>query len=380
MMSHRFYDSALAVFCSFALASTCVSAAEVAKSEIKPHWVALIQSRSYPGWSKENLEKDGTPEAYLTRNLAQDSKWDTFFADDKTQGDLPGLFVASEHIFELKKRKVTRTKKNSVGWKISGEVIELDGRQLGTQTFKRVLGAKGWKDFEDYCQEQSDTKGDKDCKNGVVFECSRDYSILSIFGPYISVCDETSTYACGSPHPYGDVGWSAYKLTATGMKDAKISYPPSVKAKIHAGCKKLFDDYPDGDIYDSTQTALSPSGGGAMTETYFNPVRPEQGVVLVKLPQAIPASYEKTKNDFVSKNKSLIDWSKSKVFTVAPDQCAVAYVLGNKLYWRSVSANQPRLIGTVTDVRGWQWTDANKLTDAERQKLGLVAGTPAASH
>ena len=86
-----------------------------------------------------------------------------------------------------------------------------------------------------------------------------------------------------------------------------------------------------------------------------------------------------TKNEFISKNKALIDWNKAKVFTIAPDQSAVVYVSGDKLYWRSVSATQPRLIGTVVDVRGWQWADTNALTDTERKKLGIGNKNPGAA-
>src|SRR5262249_39887756 len=184
-----------------------------------------------------------------------------------------------------------------------------------------------------------------------------------------------STYAFGRPHPYGNSNWKIYKLSPDGLKPAALKFPSSVKAQIHAGYKRLFYDLPAEMDQDCGQ-ALSPAGGTAMVETFYAPERANQGVVLVKLPQAIPPSYESTKNAFVSKNKSLIDWSKVKVFTVAPDQSAVVYVQGDVLYWRSATSDASRIIDKVGDVRGWQWVDSNGLTDAERQKLGMFSVAP----
>jgi hypothetical protein len=332
--------------------------------------MVLIHSRCYPGYSKEQLEKDGSPEACLTRNCARSAKWETTFADDDSQAHLPGLYVAADHIFELKIKTVGRTKVNSVGYKIASTVVELTACQLGTQKSKTLLGAPN--EFEGYASEQMDTKGDKNCKDKIIFTYDGEYRVLSIFGPVISVSQTNSTYCYGSPHPYGGMYWKTYKLTPNGLKPAELPLTPSLKAQIRAGCKKLFDEYDEKDICDEGQ-ALSPLGGGALTETYYSPVRPQEGVVQVKLPQAIPASYEETKNEFVTKNRDLIDWSKAKVFTVAPDQSAVVYQMNDTLYWRSPEGDASLILGTVKDIRGWQWTDANLLTPIERQKLANAA-------
>ena len=371
MTVHRSFSIAFALgsILSLAVAPTCSSAPETEKPQNNSHWMVLIQSRSYPGYSKELLEKDGTPAACLIRNCSREAKWDTFFADEKSQAHLSGLYVSSGHLFALKPKTVARSKMNSVGYKIASSVTELVATQLGTQKTKRLLGAAN--DFEGYASEQMDTKPiDDNCKDRIIFTFDEQNQVLSVYGPWISISESTSTYAYGTPHPYGNMYWRNYTLTPAGLKPGTLPLSRSTKVKIRVGAKKLFNGEGAPESAQCGQ-ALSPAGGGAMTETYVTPVRPEEGVVLVKLPQAIPASYEKIKNEFISKNKNLIDWNKAKVFTIAPDQSAVVYVLGNNLYWRSVSAAQPRLLGKVVDVRGWQWTDTNALTDTERTKLGF---------
>ena len=74
MTIYRSLYSALAVI-FLSLAPACTLADEIKKPEAAAHWMVLIQSRSYPGWRKELLEKDGTKEACLTRNFARDSRW-----------------------------------------------------------------------------------------------------------------------------------------------------------------------------------------------------------------------------------------------------------------------------------------------------------------
>jgi len=358
---------------SVALAPTSTFAADSKASVKPPHWMVLIQSRSYPGWKKALLEKDGTPEACLTRNCAKDIRWDTFFSDDKSQAKLTGLYVANGHIFDVRRVKETRTKINKHGYKIVSTVVGLIALQLGTPEAPRWLGQQNWKDSNSYILEQNENEPTADSnkpKDKVIFTYDGDNSVIAVFGPWLSVIESASTYAFGTPHPYGNSHWQIYKLAPDTLKKEKMAFPNSVTAQIRAGYKKLFYDLPAEMNEDSGQ-ALCPAGGTAMVETFYAPERTSQGVVLVKLPQAVPPSYESTKNEFIAKNKNLIDWNKAKVFTVAPDQSAVVYVLDNDLYWRSVSTAKPRLIGKVVDVRGWQWIDMNSLTDAERQKLSL---------
>ncbi len=73
---------------------------------------------------------------------------------------------------------------------------------------------------------------------------------------------------------------------------------------------------------------------------------------------------------FVKEHPHLIPWDKVDYYTISPDRTAVVYCQASHIWWQELEG-QPKLIGSVTNLRGLQWQPTYLLNTRERQILQM---------
>jgi len=351
------------------------SAAPAAKPESsaqseKPHWLVVVLDRvSYK--EPADLDEGGR------------TKWKTFLSDGvhSTRWDDP-IVSSGTQLVRLKTRTV-RAEASCPQDKLhySYEIDLLMSQPLSSGGARVLLGQQDLASskltmqmLKKRCKQRflgfSNASAAGEADRPSYHQCQVD--LVSIYRDYLGLKLTYNSDFIDTPHPNHTVSWNSYLLRSDSLRPiTRKQLPQRVLTQAANDFAKENPDYVDG--IDLDCFLVKPSHGGASVEFGTpNLIGSGGGVysVAIRSPTGLSDRYDLDRLRFVREHPTLIAWSKSDFYTIAPDKSAVVFSQGKKLYWQKVSG-KAQLIGTVKNIGGWQWCDANHLSETERRLLHL---------
>lgn len=306
------------------------------------------------------------------------ARWATYWADSVKSKRLDGAALSlSGHLYLLK--IVSESKRDTCPkgkFPFSYAIDQLVAEPLGAGDAITLAGQSNLASARDLlrdhvasCDGIKSLPGRPDSTES--YERMR-LGLVGTFGDYLGIEQVSESFPFTRPKPVALADWSCYRYRDEDLwKAGKKVLPDGALAEAQARFNKLGQT--EKDPYsppDFSHFVMAPSAGGVAIE-FAVPGTSEgsQGtvkVVRVDVPKGLKDEYGKTVQAFVAAHPKLVDWARATFYTVAPDQSAVVYVLNGNLYWQPATG-KARVVGPVKSVRGFQWQDARKLDDRERQ-------------
>jgi len=178
--------------------------------------------------------------------------------------------------------------------------------------------------------------------------------ILSVCGDWFGA----SIHSSNGVAEHEQETWQTFRVVGLkALESHELNLPPGVVSGAERKLSALPQsaDISGGVTVDDSQFVIAPHGIGICAEF----VASEFPTVPTLLYARMAVNSLKPFSAYISspslvKAKFGLDQSKFDLLTVAPDQSAVAYVKNRMIYWKK--AQKPSvLLGSVEDVRGFQW-------------------------
>lgn len=300
------------------------------------------------------------------------TKWRTISSDGDHLRSYDGLIARlGHHLFKVRTQQITKTKahlcaEGRIWARYREQYLEAEPIAGGrARPLWRAPDAKFFKfcdcEFVESPLEQQ-----------VQSEETSELSVQSIINDSISIDAVTDEFNIAATSPHGGRVWQTLKINGNSLKPQKIHHSILRLADLEfmraLKSDRVAIDY-DRRYVDCQGFLVLPWRGGVVVEfqcgSRFDPFDRSSYPVRVEQPYGLGDSYSKMCHSFLKEHQSLIDWQKVDFYTVAPDRSVVVFAHGNDLYWKSVTTGEQIPLGTVKQIRGWQWVDKTRLYDKE---------------
>jgi hypothetical protein len=331
------------------------------------------------------LAFDAVPQTLLSQapesaNLSafKRDKWRTIWSDgEQVKSFDETVLCLSDHLHTLQTEVFSRAKAHRC---LEGNLccrykMELLKAQPVAGGKSSTLWRPSEPRFFDFCSCKLLSDSEEKQRRVDAEETSR-LAVHSIVGKTISIDCLTDEYDIGADQPQGGRVWQTMRLTDHGLKPYRL--PKSCLKKADALYDQLsMSDETAGDYgpnyFETKGFLLKPAKEGLAIEfqcdSRIDPCDPT--VYRLALEQAAGLDEVQRANyrRFTAEHPDLTDLSQADAVTVAPDQRSVVYSSNRQLFWHNIDGRIVNL-GSINDLRGWQWIDTVKMNQAELSWLG----------
>src|SRR5579875_1002896 len=215
-------------------------------------------------------------------------------------------------------------------------------------------------------------KDGKGATEGLSYERTR-LRLVSVYDHYAGIQEVTESRGFGQKSPVVLFDCGPYRITPHTLirLDKRLIREPVISKARQEYQKLPPSERGTAREFHLHDYVLVPAGGGAAAE-FLLPAGngPNWHFLPLTVPVShpLPGRYDQLRDAFVAAHPHLIPWTKALFYTISPDQTAVVYAVDRGLFWKGLTS-EPRLIGHVNEVRGWQWHHSRFLKPAEHHAV-----------